>query len=77
MTVLSNMLEAHTEAYHLLKSQKNGEKSKIGMVIQYQQFDAQKSPIDLGLTQKVCSLMNWAYNDLILEYFKEGMLSLF
>ena len=37
--VMKNLLYAHTEVYHLLKSLKNGDQSQIGLVKNITQFD--------------------------------------
>lgn len=68
--VLRNMMIAHCEVYHTIKSLPYGDRSRVGIVKGMTQYDPynQWSPFDVF----TCWYMDHAMNDCILEFFKTG-----
>ncbi len=74
VNVLKNLLVAHTAVYTKLKSLKNGEKSKIGIVKNVMQFDPYRRWNLLDWI--VCILTNNIYNGIALSYLKTGKINI-
>jgi len=74
LTFSGNVLRAHTEVYFKLKSLPNGERSKIGLVHAYHQFDPYNdwNPLQRAL----CNTMDYIYNGATLDFFKTGVYSI-
>jgi len=70
LTFSANVLKAHTSVYRRLKALPNGERSKIGMVHAYHQFDPYSdwNPIQ----RQLCDVMDLVYNRATLEFFTTG-----
>lgn len=69
-TVLRNMLLAHVQVYQTLKRLPGGEKASIGCVHQYLTFEPYTS---WNLIESVpAMMMNYIFNDIILNFFKTG-----
>jgi beta-glucosidase len=68
-SVMLNMLKAHVEAYHMIKSLLGGENIKVGLVHSITQFDSYN---DNFIERNVCHVLNHTFHDAITHFFQTG-----
>jgi len=64
--VMKNLLYAHTDVYHLLKSLKNGDKSQIGLVKNITQFDPLRR----------WHVLDWYFSEILNDIFTNSTIDL-
>lgn len=69
LTVLENLLQAHTEVYYELKALPNGQEAQIGIVHQYLMFEPYNK---YNFLEKIPGLVNYIMNGILIDYFTNG-----
>jgi len=75
ITVLTNLLIAHTRVYYALKKLPNGKHNKIGIVKNIMQFDPYRRWHFLDWI--VCKITNKVYNKMTLSYLEKGRANIY